>query len=112
MGLGDDIQDFEKDATGQGGKDGDNNANKANGSNDKTEDTLVDSGSYPSLPFRPRLCLQLTSHLDILPTVNTNRTLRIFLLTCLNYRNRSIRFQGGSPSWPRSRSQQRGQRGD
>ena len=48
MGLGDDLQDFEKDATGQGGNDGDNNANNANGSNDKTEDTLADSGSYPS----------------------------------------------------------------
>jgi len=29
MGLGDDIKDFEQDATGQGGKDGDNNANNA-----------------------------------------------------------------------------------
>jgi len=43
MGFGDDIKEFENDATGQGGNDGDNNANKANGSNDKTEDTMVDS---------------------------------------------------------------------
>ncbi|KAF8858426.1 hypothetical protein BDZ45DRAFT_743465 [Acephala macrosclerotiorum] len=43
MGLGDDVKEFEQDATGQGGNDGDNNANNANGSNDKTEDTLVDS---------------------------------------------------------------------
>jgi len=43
MGFGDDIKEFENDATGQGGNDGDNNANNANGSNDKTEDTLVDS---------------------------------------------------------------------
>jgi hypothetical protein len=46
MGFGDDIKEFEQDATGQGGQDGDNNANNANGSNDKTEDTMVDSGSY------------------------------------------------------------------
>ena len=44
MGFGDDIKEFEKDATGQGGNDGDNNANKAGGGNDKTEDTIVDSG--------------------------------------------------------------------
>ena len=49
MGFGDDIKEFENDATGQGGNDGDNNANKANGQNDKTEDTMVDSGSYPLL---------------------------------------------------------------
>ncbi len=29
MGLGDDIKEFEQDATGQGGSDGDNNANNA-----------------------------------------------------------------------------------
>jgi hypothetical protein len=29
MGLGDDIKEFENDATGQGGNDGDNNANNA-----------------------------------------------------------------------------------
>jgi hypothetical protein len=46
MGLGDDIKEFEQDATGQGGRDGDNNADNSNGSNDKTEDTLVDSGMY------------------------------------------------------------------
>jgi hypothetical protein len=57
MGFGDDIKDLENDATGQGGNDGDNNANKANGSNDKTEDTLVDSGSYPSFLFRTMLPL-------------------------------------------------------
>jgi hypothetical protein len=28
MGLGDDLQEFENDATGQGGNDGDNNANR------------------------------------------------------------------------------------
>lgn len=49
MGFGDDIKEFENDATGQGGNDGDNNANKANGQNDKSEDTMVDSGSYPPL---------------------------------------------------------------
>jgi hypothetical protein len=46
MGLGDDIKEFEQDATGQGGRDSDNNADNSNGSNDKTEDTLVDSGMY------------------------------------------------------------------
>jgi hypothetical protein len=51
MGLGDDLKDFENDATGQGGNDGDNNANNANGSNDKTEDTLADSGNYTSSPL-------------------------------------------------------------
>lgn len=45
MGFGEDIKEFENAATGQGGNDGDNNANKANGGNDKTEDTLVDSGA-------------------------------------------------------------------
>jgi len=44
MGFGDDIKEFENDATGQGGNDGDNNANGSNGKNDKTEDTMVDSG--------------------------------------------------------------------
>jgi hypothetical protein len=29
MGFGDDIKDIEKDMTGQGGNDGDNNANNA-----------------------------------------------------------------------------------
>lgn len=48
MGLGDDIKEFEQDATGQGGRDGDNNADNSNGSNDKTEDTLADSGMYPT----------------------------------------------------------------
>jgi len=43
MGFGDEIKEFEQDATGQGGNDGDNNANNSNGSNDKTEDTMVDS---------------------------------------------------------------------
>jgi len=43
MGFGDEIKEFEQDATGQGGNDGDNNANNANGGNDKTEDTMVDS---------------------------------------------------------------------
>jgi len=47
MGFGDDIKEFENDATGQGGNDGDNNANATTqgGSNDKTEDTMVDSGN-------------------------------------------------------------------
>ena len=44
MGLENDFEEREGDATGQGGNDGDNNANNANGSNDKTEDTVVDSG--------------------------------------------------------------------
>lgn len=62
MGLENEFQELEQDATGQGGNDGDNNANNAcalpppllattahltpgsNGSNDKTEDTMVDSG--------------------------------------------------------------------
>lgn len=48
MGFGDDIKDMENDATGQGGNDGDNNANRANGGNDKTEDTMVDSGKLLS----------------------------------------------------------------
>ncbi|KAH8789750.1 uncharacterized protein K444DRAFT_608060 [Hyaloscypha bicolor E] len=43
MGLENEFQELEQDATGQGGNDGDNNANNANGSNDKTEDTMVDS---------------------------------------------------------------------
>jgi hypothetical protein len=29
MGLGDDLKEFENDATGQGGNDGDNNADNA-----------------------------------------------------------------------------------
>lgn len=45
MGLENDFEDIKNDATGQGGNDGDNNANNNGGQgNDKTEDTLVDSG--------------------------------------------------------------------
>jgi len=47
MGLGDDIKEFEKDATGQGGNDGQNNATNSNRGNDKTEDALADSGTIP-----------------------------------------------------------------
>ena len=39
----DEVKDV---ATGQGGNDGDNNANNSDGSNDKTMDTMVDSGNY------------------------------------------------------------------
>ena len=53
MGLGDDIKEFENDATGQGGNDGDNNANNQGGGNDKTEDTLVDSGNKCSHSLPP-----------------------------------------------------------
>lgn len=44
MGLENDFKELEGAATGQGGNDGDNNATNTNGSNDKTEDTMVDSG--------------------------------------------------------------------
>lgn len=44
MGLENDFKEIEEVASGQGGNDGDNNANNSDGSNDKTEDTLVDSG--------------------------------------------------------------------
>ena len=46
MGLEDMIDDVENVATGQGGNDGDNNATNSDGSNDKTVDTIADSGNY------------------------------------------------------------------
>lgn len=68
MGFGDDIKEFENDATGQGGNDGDNNANNANGSNDKTEDTMVDSGNKcPS--FLPLFPPTLKRNLDLSATL-------------------------------------------
>jgi hypothetical protein len=57
MGLEDMIDEVKNVATGQGGNDGDNNANNSDGSNDKTVDTMVDSGSYPSL-----CSLHMTGH--------------------------------------------------
>jgi hypothetical protein len=57
MGLEDIIDEVKNVATGQGGNDGDNNANNSDGSNDKTVDTMVDSGSYPSL-----CSLHMTGH--------------------------------------------------
>jgi hypothetical protein len=61
MGLGDFIEDAEKAATGQGGQDGDNNANNASGSNDKTADTMVDSGE---------LCFLVYIAADIFPNMS------------------------------------------
>lgn len=101
MGLGDDLKDFENDATGQGGNDGDNNANKANGSNDKTEDTMVDSGSYPSFS---------TQHGHISQESQLNNDTGGYFANVSLHSSRSIRLQGGYASWPRPRSQQLGQR--
>jgi hypothetical protein len=57
MGFGDDIKEFENDATGQGGSDGQNNATNSNGGNEKTEDTIADSGAIPS--FHPAHSIQM-----------------------------------------------------
>jgi hypothetical protein len=48
MGLEDLIDEAKTVATGQGGNDGDNNANNADGSNNKTVDTMIDSGEASS----------------------------------------------------------------
>jgi hypothetical protein len=45
MGLESEFEEVANDVTGQGGSDGQNNATNSNGSNDKTEDTMVDSGN-------------------------------------------------------------------
>jgi hypothetical protein len=108
MGLGDDLKEFENDATGQGGNDGDNNANRANGSNDKTEDTLVDSGNtyllYPSTHLSSPPCPQHHSTIHS-PLSHPQLKLQTNIPS-----NRPIRLQGRSPRRSRPRGQQPCQR--
>ena len=66
MGLENEFEEVANDLTGQGGSDGQNNATNSNGSNDKTEDTMVDSGNdtfdFPRLsPLDISLLLIFTS---------------------------------------------------
>lgn len=48
MGLEDFVKEAENVATGQGGQDGQNNSTQGGSINDKTADTFIDSGKFPS----------------------------------------------------------------
>lgn len=93
MGLGDDIKEFENDATGQGGNDGDNNANRANGGTDKTEDTLADSGMSLQTYVVGHAYLLCKSYADL-----------------ISNSHRPICQQGGRARWIGPRDQQSRQR--